>query len=214
MHSLNAYSSASSASGPPRNVQALISRPAIEQVLSQWITSDLRARILVDDDLRVHWMSPAAERLMDEPGALFLRQGYVRASESRFQLELRRVIDGASPQVSTACLNSTKTGEHLVLTAARLAPPHDELIGLTLLRVSDEFIFRLPDLHTAFGLTNTEVRVTHHLLCGRTADETATELRVSLATVRTHIKRAYAKLGVSSREAFFHRLTPLVMALV
>jgi DNA-binding CsgD family transcriptional regulator len=50
-------------------------------------------------------------------------------------------------------------------------------------------------------------------MCGRTAEEASHELGVSLETVRTHIKRAYAKLGVCSREGFFHRLTPFVILL-
>jgi DNA-binding CsgD family transcriptional regulator len=115
--------------------------------------------------------------------------------------------------MSTCCLHDPKTGEHLVLTALRLRESSGDIVGLTLLRADDRFPFHLADLRSAFGFTHTEGRVAYHLLCGCTAEETAQELGVSLETVRTHIKRAYAKLGVSSREGFFHRLAPFVILL-
>jgi len=185
----------------------------LQHALAQWIEADGRARVLVDDALRICWLSPAAERLMNGPGSILVRNGHLRTRENRFDRQLRELIDCASRQMSSCCVHDTKTGEHLVLTAVRLAAPSQDRVGLTLVRASDDFPFQLADLHSAFGFTQTEGRVAYHLMCGRTAEETAHELEVSLETVRTHIKRAYAKLSVSSREAFFHRLTPFVILL-
>lgn len=185
----------------------------LDQALAVWVERERRARILVDDALRVLWMSSSAERMMSGPNSLLIRNGHMRTRENRFDQQLRELIRGATLQTSTCCLHDAKMSEHLVLTAVRLSPPSDDMVGLTLLRASDDFPFDLADLHSAFGFTQTESRVAYRLMGGLTAGETADELGVSLETVRTHIKRAYAKLGVSSREGFFYRLTPFVIPL-
>ena len=41
------------------------------------------------------------------------------------------------------------------------------------------------------------------LLDGMTVDQTAGQLSVSVQTARTHVRRIYAKLGVSNREQLF-----------
>ena len=185
----------------------------LRHALAHWMETDARARLLIDDDLHAWWVSPAADAVMGQIGALVLRNGYVRTRENRFERQLRDLVDNATPEMSIQCIHDPRTEEHVVLTAQRLSAPSNHLVGITLQRASENFVFRLADLHGAFGFTRTEGRVAYHLMCGRTAEETSQHLRVSLETVRTHIKRAYAKLGVSSREAFFHRLTPFVVLL-
>jgi DNA-binding CsgD family transcriptional regulator len=181
--------------------------------LNRWMAVDRCARVLVDDTLRAWWVNPAAEALLGETGVLVVRNHHVRTGENRFERQLRTLVERASAEVAVQCIRDPRSGEQLVLTAQRLAAPSDHLVGLTLQRASGEFVLKLADLHEAFGLTRTEARVAYHLMSGSTAEETARELRVSLETVRTHIKRGYAKLGVSSREAFFHRLTPFIILL-
>jgi DNA-binding CsgD family transcriptional regulator len=58
-----------------------------------------------------------------------------------------------------------------------------------------------------YGLTNTERKVISMLANGATANEIALTNGSSLLTVRTHIKRAYEKMQVNSREKMFARLT-------
>ena len=47
---------------------------------------------------------------------------------------------------------------------------------------------------------------------GATAAEAASDLGISLETARTHVRRAYAKLNVSSREEMFARISPFRMS--
>lgn len=186
----------------------------IGNALVGWIEADRRARLLVDSQLRAWWVSPAADELMRRTGALLIRNGHVHTSEQRFKSQLRDLVHGATEELSLQCIHDQRVGEPVVITAQRLSAPSDHLVGVTLQSANENFAFRLADLQQAFGFTRTEERVAFHLLCGRTANETAQHLKVSLETVRTHIKRSYGKLGVSSREAFFHRLTPFIVPLV
>jgi len=183
----------------------------VDQALARWMQVDGRARLLVDQDLRTLWASPAADAILSEFQSLFIHNGQIRARENRMDRELRDLVAGASSDISIRCINDFRTGEHIVLTAMRVAMPSVDLVGLTLQRAGENFVFRLADLQEAFGFTRTERRVAYHLMCGRTAEGTAQHLGVSVETVRTHIKRGYSKLGVSSREAFFHRLMPMAV---
>ena len=58
-------------------------------------------------------------------------------------------------------------------------------------------------------LTAAELRVLEKLPERLTYTEMATELAVSLNTVKTHLRRAYMKLGVTSRSSAIKRATTL-----
>lgn len=58
----------------------------------------------------------------------------------------------------------------------------------------------LPDIRGLFGLTPAEMKVVHCLVDGLRADDLAARLNITLETARTHIRRVYNKMDVSSRE--------------
>lgn len=57
----------------------------------------------------------------------------------------------------------------------------------------------LPLLAALHGLTERETQVVRALVRGQTVNQTASELHLSIHTVRDHIKSVYARLGVRSR---------------
>lgn len=184
----------------------------VDNILATWVDGESRARLVVDSNLTVYWVSSSAENFLRKEDAVLYRNGRLRSRDPRMDHALRSFVAEASDSVSSQCITNRDTGEHVVLTAVRLQAPWQHVVGLTLHHTGPEFGFSLADLKQAFGLTPSEREVARHLLDGLTADETAAELGISLDTVRTHIKRAYAKLGVCSREAFFHKLAPFVLA--
>jgi DNA-binding CsgD family transcriptional regulator len=185
----------------------------VDRILVEWIDGDARARILVDANLNLHWVSSRAEALMKANNSVLHRNGRVVPRDRRLEGELRTFVQEATNELSAQCIADRRSGEQVVLTARRLHSPWEHLVGVTLHPAGEDCDVRLADLRQALGLTRMEARVAHHLFCGKTAEETAEDLKVSLDTVRTHIKRAYAKLGVSSREHFFRKLTPYVISL-
>jgi len=185
----------------------------VPHILARWIDREERARVLVDANLTAHWVSSRAEALMNANNSIQHWNGRILPRDRRIEGELMTFVERATSEVSAQCISDPDTGEQVVLTATRLPSPWEHLVGMTIQRTSYDFSVRLADLKQALGLTRTEARVAHHLFCGNSAEETADNLEVSLETVRTHIKRAYAKLGVSSREQFFHKLTPFVISL-
>jgi DNA-binding CsgD family transcriptional regulator len=186
---------------------------AVDHMVADWIAGDSRARLVVDGNLTAHWVSASAETLMSASNSLFRLNGRMLPRDVRLQGEFRSFVNRATDDVSDQCISDSETGEQMLVTATRLRGPWDHLVGVTLQPAGDNFRLRLADLRQAFKFTPREALIAYHLFCGHTADQTADELNVSLDTVRTHIKRAYAKLGVSSREGFFHKLTPFVISL-
>jgi DNA-binding CsgD family transcriptional regulator len=65
-------------------------------------------------------------------------------------------------------------------------------------------------LAAAFGLTPAETQVLASLLAGRTREETAAHLGITLATAKTHLINIFAKTGVS-RQAELIRLVSRVL---
>ena len=63
------------------------------------------------------------------------------------------------------------------------------------------------DFTTAYDLTNAEKRVAAELVTNRALAEIAVELGVSLETIRTHKRRIFQKMNVSSRSGLFSILT-------
>lgn len=184
----------------------------LDHILAGWLDGDLQPRILVDGDLGAHWVNPSAEALMRSDRSVLHRNGRIVPKDPRLERELRTFVAHATAQVSAQCMSNRETGDQLVLAATRLPAPWSHLVGIILHHIGEEVTVRVADLRGPFGLTATEARVAEHLLCGETAEEVAVSLKVSLETVRTHIKRAYGKLGVRSRERFFYKLTPFIIS--
>ena len=183
---------------------------SVENMLAAWVDGEPRARMVVNEHLAVYWLSCSAEMFFQEESAILYRNSRLVPRDVRTERSLRNFLGNATDHLSSVCIANGDEGEHLVLTAVRLHAPCEHAIGLTI-HAGDRFDFALADVRQAFGFTPSERQVAVHLLKGLTADEAARQLNVSLDTVRVHIKRAYSKLGVGSREAFFHKLAPYLL---
>lgn len=171
------------------------------------------AAVRTVDAIVASWMDhdPRARAVLDEERTLSRRNGRLAPKDARTARELKRLLAEASITQSTQCIAEDGRGEHIVITAKRLPEPWEHLVGLTFHLTGVGFRFEVADLRQAFGLTRCERMVAQNLLAGQNAEQTAAVLEISIDTVRTHIKRVYAKLGVSSREGFFRKLAPFVL---
>jgi DNA-binding NarL/FixJ family response regulator len=69
----------------------------------------------------------------------------------------------------------------------------------------------VPDLTRLYRLTPTEQQITELMLQGLSVAAIAEKLHNSVLTVRTHIKRAYVKLNVGSKEQLFSTIIRLMV---
>jgi DNA-binding CsgD family transcriptional regulator len=94
---------------------------------------------------------------------------------------------------------------------ARIAPLRDgDAFGIAAWRAKGMHERELPDLRALLGLTRSEASLVRPLLEGRLPQAIATDLNLSVETVRSHLKNAYAKAGVTNRNAFVSLLTSLL----
>jgi LuxR family transcriptional regulator, maltose regulon positive regulatory protein len=171
------------AGNPDQAAQTLSGAPA----QGATIRSDLELRLL-RASVAISQSSPPAPALVRQALAVAERHGFVQT-----------VVDTA-PQLV----------EH-VIADSHLYPRTKQLTALIAagLRTRKHTASASRQGKLLDPLTAAEIRVLEKLTQGLTYTEMASELYVSLNTVKTHLRRAYMKLGVTSRSSAIKRATSL-----
>lgn len=95
--------------------------------------------------------------------------------------------------------------QHLLLACDRMSAVLGMRVATgpqtSLISVNDKQDKPRISIGAANGLTRSEARIVERLLTDQTIEEIAEESGLAADTVRTHRKRAFAKLGVTSRSA-------------
>lgn len=129
-------------------------------------------------------------------GRLALTQ---KGAIERLRAALRDLDD--APQAHAIELD----GDHAVMRLEPMAG--SEMVSVLVITQSPETHI-WADTGSVFGLTPAEDRLVRQLVDGYNIDEVAERLKISVETARTHVRRAYLKIGVSSREQLFAALSP------
>ena len=171
-----------------------------------WLSSDFRARIIVTESLNLRWANESARKLIDDApdvdivgNALSFRR---RTDEARATAYLT-ALDGA---FATFALPIDAGAGHLLFRGKRMESGAACCVELAMDHVGHRPL--LADFDTVFGLTASEASTASALFEGHSVAEVAQARRVSIDTVRTHVRGIYTKLGTASREQFFRRLHP------
>jgi DNA-binding CsgD family transcriptional regulator len=99
-------------------------------------------------------------------------------------------------------------GVSVLAEAVSLDADRDGPVGLVLRDLEAPTEIECADLEPMFGVTPGESLVVVQLLRGRSSREIADATGKSVLTIRTHVKRAYGKIGVKTRGQLFARLLP------
>jgi DNA-binding CsgD family transcriptional regulator len=149
--------------------------------------------LLLDEQLGVVSASPAAQH--------WLRQMPPETAIAMNGIALRaQALPAEQPAQRTRV--RLASGQWLVLTAARLHandPGAPRLTAVTVAPVQAPEL--LPLLVRLHGLSAREREVAELLNRGLSTDDVATQLHISVHTLRDHVKSIFAKLGVRSRSA-------------
>ena len=185
----------------------------LEGVAVTWLEQAVTPLALLTENQRLIWANASAQELMARHALRVDALGYVKSDMRETNLKIqsvRRQVYEALQQ-----RGSWKNGA-VILTFPEIADcrvqfqemtAHDTmLIGCTIVR-SSQAVQDLTANLAQYGLTKTERKVVAMLAQGSTASEISRLNGGSLLTVRTHIKRIYAKMNVNSREKMFARLT-------
>jgi DNA-binding CsgD family transcriptional regulator len=185
----------------------------LEGIAVTWLEQAVTPLALLTENQRLIWANASAQELMARHALRVDALGYVKSDMRETNLKIqsvRRQVYEALQQ-----RGSWKNGV-VILTFPEIADcrvqfqemtAHDTmLIGCTIMR-SSQVVQDLTANLAQYGLTKTERKVVAMLAQGSTASEISRLNGGSLLTVRTHIKRIYAKMNVNSREKMFARLT-------
>jgi DNA-binding CsgD family transcriptional regulator len=171
-------------------------------LMELWFDAVGGPRLILSDTLMVIACNAAAETLLREGDVLTQRGGVLSTANRDCQSLLQALVARHKPP--PLVLPSLMDKAPLVIRAEPL--DSDGLVALEMRRAEENAEAPLPDLTLVFGLTRGEVALVRPLLRGLSNVEIARELQLSIETVRTHLKNACAKLGVSGRGPFVAKI--------
>lgn len=167
------------------------------------------AAAVVDDDRRLVGANAAFRRLVRRRGALELRERVLcavqPAVDARLEDRVHAVARGGAPCVLCVPLPAAREALELRFTPFRT----DEGRRRVAVVVHDPARTRavcIARLRELYEFTRAEAEVAARLADGCSLDAAATQLGVSLDTVRTHVRHLFAKCGVGTRAALLQRL--------
>nr|WP_312449112.1 helix-turn-helix transcriptional regulator [Brevundimonas naejangsanensis] len=177
-----------------------------------WSKSCSRAAMIITPSLHLLWCNEEGRRLLDidqDLGEVGSRLSFSqRTGVFAFAAFLENLGDEPRAWVLA---RRDGGGNCLIIRAVRITLGDADAF---ILAFSDTAGSRQlwADFGPALDLTSAETTLLKRLVDGATVTEAARDLGVSLETARTHVKRAYAKLGVSSREEMFAKISPFRMS--
>lgn len=187
----------------PKSSAARINGHGLPLRWSLWGSMPL---LLVTRRLKVVDQNPAAGALLEHGGDLQIVAGHLAFVEKVRTSAFQAFVNGLADQprgwaYRRAC------GAFIMVRADPLpgAPGEvdGDLIALTIYPSDPEERYVWADFAPHFDLTRSEAVVVKRLVAGQPASVVAEELGLSIETVRTHIRRIYNKLEISSREQLF-----------
>jgi len=166
-----------------------------------------KAVVIVDIRYRLLYANPVAEQLMRGDFPVTVINGRVQLREQRltetFHSLIRRSlnIDTSTPFDAVMYLPRLNRLP-VILSASPLASRwtselNREPAVIIWLNDPEKLTASLTVLRQLYGLTPTEASVSEILATGKSLEEIAAQLTISVDTVRTHLKKVFAKTGTA-----------------
>jgi DNA-binding CsgD family transcriptional regulator len=174
---------------------------------------ELGARAMIAVDGRALWLSPAALDMIASSDTIALVDGKLAGRTRHSEQLLRGMIAEVlqrSEMVDLLVAPASTEAPELFLQAQNRSGGASAVIAITF-RALGRDMDRLPDLTKLFGLTPTEHKIVRLLMQGHSVRGIAAQLGTSVLTVRTHLKRTYAKVNVGTKEQLFSTLLKLMI---
>ena len=180
----------------------------VAALTTSWLVADGRNSMILTTGGRLVWSNHAADKYLNAGIDFHATREVVRVADPHQCSAFEAFLAAASIEAASWHYRRTSGDGGLLMRAWKLDAKSEPVVGIVFHSTGSDFVPRWADFASAFGLTPGEHRMAAGLLEGHSADELAASFQLGVGTVRTHIKRMYGKLGVSSRGEFFRALAP------
>lgn len=171
-----------------------------------WLGVDPTPRMVVDWGLLVLWRNAAADAMLERTRLFHARDGALVCKDRAGSSQIQNMVWNVKPNRPVSAVLGEPEDQGFLVTGTLLRRAGTAYVGLAFRELEMDSRYELPDLEPVFGLTPSEQEIVGLLLAGQSSAEIARKLNKSILTVRTHVKRAYGKLGICSKEQLFAKL--------
>ena len=171
-----------------------------------WLEAEPTPRLVVDWGLAVVWRNAAADAFLSSGRVVHARDGTLSSSDRSASVQIQSIIWNVKGDRPISAVIGQPDHRGILITGTLLRRAERVCVGLVIREIDADLRYELPDLEPVFGLTPSEQEIIGLLLAGMSSAEIARKLDKSILTVRTHVKRAYGKLAISSKEQLFAKL--------
>lgn len=187
---------------------ASFSKPVANLYLDRWTSRFAIPSMIIGGDFGLLWSNAAADEVLADGKDFQLTSGGFACVDKTQNQAFRSFVAGLGNDPAAWILSRDETSHQMVRAEALCADDLPPAVALMIYAVDADDRFLWSDFHKVFGLTPAETVVVKRIVGGEAAEAIAGELSVALDTVRTHVRRIYAKVGVANREQLFSKISP------
>lgn len=170
-----------------------------------WRSKGAQPTFLLGADFRLIW-SNAAFTALDVHSPVRQHQQSLQFSDRALHAGFVIFLAGLAAEPLAWLLQDDERGV-LLLRCVRLQPDDQEpAVACVLYDSRNRSSFVWADFTTVFALTSAEATLARRLAEGDLLTDVAASLSITYETAKTHLRRIYAKLGVSGREEFYAKM--------
>lgn len=181
-------------------------------IVFDWVTRERKARLIVDRSMRLLWANDVAHEMLLHGAHVALGDEGVSVRSDELRIMIEQAMRARTPESLFVIEHSDDIGSDLLVRFERLRDHGAKVyFGLQLIRHAPTPGGWSEMLAAHFQLTPKQTQVLIRMISGEAGEDIAKAMRISIETVRTHVRDVYAKMRVSSREELFVRVRPFYM---
>jgi DNA-binding CsgD family transcriptional regulator len=181
-------------------------------IVFDWVTRERKARLIFDRSMRLLWANAAAHEMLLHGVHIALGDEGVAIRQDELRVLVEQAMRARTEESLFVIEHSDDMGSDLLARFERLRDDGAKAyFGLQLIRHAPTPGGWSEVLAAHFQLTPKQTQVLTRMISGEAGEDIAKAMRISIETVRTHVRDVYAKMRVSSREELFVRVRPFYM---
>jgi DNA-binding CsgD family transcriptional regulator len=180
----------------------------------EFLFANSGVRIVTNRDHRVVWATSGAASLASGTTCINFANGQLAGQTRHSEALLRNMFvdaERAAPNAVELLISPKPSARPELFVRAQIYMAAGARFTVFTIRNLAADVDELPDLKRLYGLTRAEQNVVGMMMQGKSVTEVAHGLHKSVLTVRSHLKHAYSKLNVSSKEQLFSTVLKLMV---